>query len=610
MLGAAGLLTLMVVRLVDIQLLRGEAFARQADDNRYYTQRIPAERGIFTDRYGQPLVLNQRTYTKKADSQQINAHAEPITQATALQLIATDSGAVEFGLERSYVYGPATAHLLGYVGSVTADNLKDDPSLAPTDLIGRTGLEQHFDQQLRGQAGKEVYEINAMGQRQRLVEKQDMVPGRTFATSLDPYLSQVAWQALGDHQGAVVILDGQTGQVLSLVSKPGFDPNVISTSFVDPLLESQRRQQLSQVLSDPHKPFFDRAVSGAYPPGSVFKLVTATGALEAKAMDAHTTVLDEGVLKVGTYEYGNWYFSQYGRTEGEISLQRAIARSNDIYFYKAAEALGPVRLADFARLFGYGELTGVELGSEVGGTVPDPAWKERVIGETWYLGDTYHMGIGQGDVLVTPLQVAQMTQALANHGALCQPSIVQDQNQHNCRELGITEDNLNVVLAGMLDVCSAGGTAYPFFPYNAQHAADRSQGDSNTLITNGAIACKTGTAEFGGADERGHRKTHGWLTSIIGTQPIMDLANQTASESATLATSADDHARWLSSIKQQPLPSKLVMVALVESDDTQPFMEGSRDAAPVIKQIVDWMYKGGQLGSQSTSATTTTAIGE
>jgi penicillin-binding protein 2 len=585
-------LLLLITRLVDIQLVRGSMYANQSDDNRFYTVRIPPERGIFLDRFDQPLVWNKRTYARRTDSDALHSGFEPIDQLTALNALATHSASIQFGLERQYRYPQSLAHILGYVGAVTADDLLNDRLLAVSDLIGKSGLEKKFDSQLRGQAGREVYEINAMGQRQRLVEKKDGIPGQAITTSLDPYLSETAWQALGENTGVVIIQDAETGEIISLVSKPGFDASALSTSYIDPVLESQRRQQVSQLFSDDSKPFFNRAVGGVYPPGSVFKLVTAIGGLEADAVEENTQFLDEGILKVGEFEYANWYFTQFGRTEGDIGLRRAIARSNDIYFYKAAELLGPVRLAEYARLFGFGSPTDIELQQEASGTVPDPAWKEKVIGEPWYLGNTFHMGIGQGDVLVTPLQVAQMTQAFGNHGTLCRPTVLKTKQLTTCGELGISDEHMEIVLAGMIDVCSVGGTAFPFFPHNEKYVVDRETGQSNQLIDQGAIACKTGTAEFGGADEKGYRKTHGWFTSVIGTQPIKDLAARVAAGEQVFEEGVEvdeKYLEWLTHVHEKGYPNKLVMVSLVESDEDVPFKEGSQHAAPIIKAVVDWM---------------------
>ncbi|MFH1959083.1 MAG: penicillin-binding transpeptidase domain-containing protein [Patescibacteria group bacterium] len=604
-LGLVFFLLIIIVRLVDIQLFRGSFFLELADDNRYFEIRIPAERGVFFDRYNQALTWNQRTYLQVEDTTAIYAPARSISRQQALRLLATDSAQVKYGIERHYSFPKSIAHVLGYVGPVTLENLLNDSSLKVSDIIGKIGLEQVFDQQLRGQAGAEVYEINALGKRQRLISQQAGHSGQNISTSLDPYLSSKLLDLFEGQIGAGVIMDAKTSEVLSLISSPSFDANTLSIHFSDLVLEKQRQVALQAMLSDPLQVFFNRGVSGTYPPGSVFKLVTALGGLEGKVLDDKTTVVDEGVLRVGEYEYTNWYYTQFGRTEGEIGLQKALARSNDIFFYKVAQWLGPNKLAEFARLFGLGKVTGIELSGEASGIVPDPAWKEQVTGESWYLGNTFHMGIGQGDVLVTPLQVAQFTQAVVNHGTLCEPTLLKQVNG-KCGELGVLADNLDLVLSGMLDVCSPGGTAYPFFIYNQTH---RPEGQSaNEQIRGGAMACKTGTSEFGGADERGYRDTHGWFTGVIGTAEIKDLAKkvaagdreaidgirdrQVAREESEVAVEGEkelDYLEWLKLIDKHGFPDKLVITVLVESDDDNPYKEGSRDAGLVTKGVVDWM---------------------
>lgn len=594
------------MRLVDIQLVRGKSFRHLADENRYFTVHLPPERGIFWDRYHQPLVWNQRTYALATDPTAIQTSSVPIGRDQALVLMATSSTQVRFGQERKYRLPVALAHVLGYVGPVTAADLLQDSSLKVSDVVGKVGLEKEFDIQLRGRAGYEVYEINSLGQRQRLIEYEQGETGQNITTTLDPYLSWLSLQAMGEQAGAVIISDPKTGQVLTLVSSPSFDANSLSAAYLDQALEKQRQEQIQSLFTDERQVFFNRAASGNYPPGSVFKIVTALGGLEGAAVDAQTTVLDEGILQVGEYEYTNWYYTQHGRTEGELGLVRAIARSNDIFFYQVAEWLGPNQLASFARLFGLGQLTGVELGGEASGVVPDPAWKEATLGEPWYLGNTFHLGIGQGDILVTPLQIAQLTQAVANNGTMCQPSLI-SQAQPSCAELGIMEEYLDLVLAGLLDACSTGGTAYPLFSYNADRHLDLTPMQQ---INNGAVACKTGTAEFGGIDEQGYRSTHGWLTVIMGTARVRQLAAAVASGDEAALTnltaenldnlepagveletisSQPDRLEWLRLVDEVGLPDKLVITVLVESDENNPYKEGSADAGEVVKTIMDWM---------------------
>lgn len=591
---------LLIARLVDIQVVRGAALLERADANRFFSLRIPAERGIIYDRYNQPLTYNKPRYYRLQNPENLYSERTPISAEEAMQLKATDSAHLSYELERGYIFPKSISHIVGYTGLVSADDLLSDTSLYADDKIGKLGLEKQFDSFLRGQSGYDVYEINALGKRQRVVEQKTGKPGGAVNTTLDPFLSEVAFQALGSNKGSVVILDSDTAEVLTMVSTPSYDSDLLSTRKIDLQAERERKNAVNAYFEDPNKVFFNRALSGTYPPGSVFKLITALAGLEDNAFDPSTTVEDEGVLKVGEYTYANWYYTQYGGKEGTISLQKAIARSNDIYFYKAAEWIGPQSLADAARMFGLGAKTGIDVSGEAAGLVPDPKWKEEVVGERWFLGNTYHFGIGQADLLVTPLQVAHYTQALGHNGLLCQPYLVRNPlplgtQMPQCREMGVHEDNLKVVISGMLDACSAGGTAFPFFEHNTKHRSTEAK-DSYEELKEGAIACKTGTAEFGGVDEKGYRKTHGWFTTIVDTEALLSESNldvNAASPSAELSVETSDvkklHSEWLQHVKNGKFPKRLAIVVMVESDEQQPYKEGSRDAGPIAKSIVTWM---------------------
>jgi penicillin-binding protein 2 len=334
----------------------------------------------------------------------------------------------------------------------------------------------------------------------------------------------VAFEALEDRPGAVVATEPKNGQVLVLISSPSFNPNDITP----------------ENLTDVTLPFFNRAVGGVYPPGSTFKIVTAVAGLEEGKIDKNTTFTDLGEIRVGDYSYKNWYFTQYGKTEGTINLVRAIKRSTDTFFYKVGEWVGPTRLANWAQSFGLGKKSGIDLPGEVGGLVPSPEWKEEK-GDRWFLGNTYHFAIGQGDILTTPLQVNVMTSVIANGGKLCQPTIAQNtsdggpkgllRGEINCQDLKLKAETLSLVKEGMKEACSPGGTAFPFFDFSPQ------------------VACKTGTAEFG--DLAG--KTHAWLTSF---SPVDN--------------------------------PQIVVTALVEKGG-----EGSYVAAPVVKKVMEaWFNEG------------------
>lgn len=585
--------SLLYARLFHLQILEGNYYEGLVDANRFFTVVLPKERGVLLDRYGGQLVYNEPLYYKLKNPERLYGEQLLIGKDEALQLLAASDEHVGIENTRWYPMGAASAHIVGYTGPVTAEDIAERPRLRAQDTIGKFGLERKYEDMLSGESTKEIYEINALGKKTRLVTTQAGKTGTSLTTTLDPYITQAAAVALGEQTGAVIVQDAETGGLIALVSSPSFDPNLLSKRESNEEQERLRKKQVSELFSHPKQLFFNRAIGGAYPPGSVFKLITALAGLETGSIDESTTVSDEGVLKVGEYSYANWYFSQYGRVEGSISLQKAIARSNDIYFYKAAEFLGAEKLAEFARLFGYGRRTGIELPGESAGFVPSPAWKEEKQGEKWFLGNTYHYGIGQGDLLVTPLQVVQMTQTIANHGSLCQPSLLA-MDTKQCKGLGVSEESLNLVLSGMLDACSTGGTAFPFFVWNTTHR----QPDLKPYqaLSDGAVACKTGTAEFGTTTGDNKKKTHGWFTMILNTENLLTTqqeqlkaATPSAQLTQTVKTDYSDQKMWLKSLEQEKFPRTIVITVLVESDEKLPYREGSRDAAPVAKKIVDWM---------------------
>ena len=596
--------SLLLARTFDLQVVKGDFFRVKADGNRF----------------GDPLVRNVPKYFKLENQDSLYSKKEAISHTTALETLATTPDAVEFEIERQYLFPESTSQVLGYVGAVTAEELAANPAMSFSEKVGKAGLEKMFDTQLQGNPGSIVYEINALGQKQRVAQENKGTAGVHVTTSLDPYLSEVAYRALGDQRGSVVALDADTGDILALVSTPTYDASLLSRTGIDSAAEVARRKEVSSYFTNPLKPFFNRATSGAYPPGSVFKLITALAALEAQVVAEDTVVRDEGVLTVGDYTYANWYYTQHGGKEGDIGIVRSLARSNDIFFYKTAELLGPVRLAEYARLLGLGSRTGVELSGESAGLVPTPEWKEKTVGEKWFLGNTFHMGIGQGDLLVTPLQVASSVQAIGKRGARCAPRFLPNQQnqegtiQARCTELGFLEENLELVVQGMLDACSPGGTGYPFFAHNAA-VRDTTLSPYDQVHT-GAVACKTGTSEFGAADPRGYRNTHAWFAMFFSVTNTMKtaassqendlLSAEDASSAAQVVAEAEKppgvggaeaslaelHAAWIKKNGTQ-YPKNIVLVVLVESDEADPFKEGSQDAAPVAKAIYDWMLGGG-----------------
>lgn len=534
----------MGMRVLWLQVMNSEEWKALAEGNRAVRVVQRAPRGRILDRYGKVLAGNTVLYTE-VHTEDGKLTERILDQQEASILMATAPAQVRKSYVREYQYGPVFSHLIGYI---------QKPLYSSDIVFGRYGLEREANTRLAGQDGYILYERNAQGKAQRVLAREEPVVGAELSTTLDAELSEVAFRALGKQRGAVIISDPQTGEVLTAVSTPSFlplnsasDDEVLVNTWQESIDTGSIAVDISSGLEMEHNPFLFRPTAAVYPPGSIFKIVTALAGLEREAIDVSTTVLDEGVLTVGDYTYENWYWRQYGRVEGEVDVVKALARSNDIFFYKLAEWIGPKNLADFARLFSLGEPTGLGIVNESAGLIPDPIWKQQYFGERWFLGNTYHMGIGQGDVLVTPMQVQVLMSTVGARGRKCRP-YVQQEKAPVCQELSLQPESLGLVISGLRQACSSGGTAFPFFetPYD--------------------VMCKTGTAEFGAENEEGHRPTHGWFT--------VALSHESRQEPTTPEFSAD-----------------IVITVFVESDEEKQYKEGSQDAAPIARQVADWWWE-------------------
>lgn len=555
-------LVVLALRVIDLQVIQSGNLKEIAENNRFFHKVVVADRGILYDRFGKPLVFNKPEYYQLTTPNRLFSERHLLSESDALEEMATAPASIFSEQYREYVYPEALSQVTGYVGPVTREDLDRNPNYSIHQSIGKVGLEAMFDSALTGQDGEITYETNAKGEILRTASQKLAVVGKHLQTSLDSELSEYVFSLLKGGKGAVLVGDPYTGEVLSLVSSPTFNANQFTRPTVNDEDEKQKKIQLSSYFQNPDKLFFNRAMAGGYPPGSVFKPVTALGALENDAIDEDTKVDDTGILKVGEFEYGNWYFRQYGRVEGNIGLVKAIARSNDIFFYKTAEWLGPEKLSDTAKLLGFGKKTGLELPAETSGIVPNPAWKEKAVGERWYLGDTYHFGIGQGDLLVTPAQVFQSITLFANKGKLCAPTLLRDK-KGNCQDISVTQEHIDLIRSGMEQACSRGGTGFPFFSWNE--------------TTESKVLCKTGTAEFGAQDGRGHRKTHAWFVGF---------------------TTLETHQHPVQKVKdgilqkeviQEQYPKNILVTVLVESGDDKEFKEGSADGGPIALSIMKWI---------------------
>jgi len=398
---------------------------------------------------------------------------------------------------REYVLKEAGAHLLGYLSEVRESELgcKEGLCYLPGDWIGRAGVERRFEAELKGRDGGAVAEVDASLKVVRELGANASEPGDDLELSVDSRLQLAMKEAMSEREGSVVAIDMQ-GKVLGLYSNPSYDPNIF-TLYPD-------EAKIKALLSDEEKEYFlNRAIGGVYAPGSVFKLVTSYAGLETGKITRETEIEDTGEIRIDQYRYGNWYFDQYGRTEGKINVERALARSNDVFFYKVGEMVGVDELVKWASKFGLGEETGIELPGEVTGLVPTRLGKERRTGERWFLGNTYHLAIGQGDLTATPVQIARMALAAVS-GRKCVLSLVKN-SPDKCEDIGLATENIEIVKRGMRGACASGGTAFPFFEFAPY------------------VLCKTGTAQHAG-QKTDSDLPHAWIVvAYPGDNPEMIL---------------------------------------------------------------------------------------
>ncbi|MBN1221275.1 MAG: penicillin-binding protein 2 [Anaerolineae bacterium] len=437
---------------------------------------------------------------------------------------------IEVEPSREFLYGSLTSHLLGYTGSIPAEQFDqyDAKGYHLTDEIGLAGLEGEYEDWLRGIKGLESIEVDVTGRKVRTVSQNIQArPGHNLRLTIDLGLQKAVTEALqeqmdevGSKQGVAIALNPQTGEILAMVSLPAYDNNFFSRGIT--------LRELSLLSEDPNNPLVNHAIAGLYPPGSTFKIIPAAGALQERTVYPDTTFFDEGILYLpNRFEPDNPDLAQpfycWLRTgHGEVNMISGLAYSCDVYFYQVGggyepieyEGLGLERMVRYAEMFGLGAPTGVDLPGELSGLVPNKRWKRLNYAETWLTGDTYNMTIGQGFVLVTPLQILNATAAIANGGTLYRPHLVKEildaednvvevYEPEVIRQLEVEPQFINLIQQGLRAVVEwPQGTAHEDF-------------DVPGVIASG----KTGTAEFCDEypqclDSDGRVKTsHAWFTA-------------------------------------------------------------------------------------------------
>lgn len=478
---------IIIGRLVELQIVKGAYFKNLAEGNRIRRVPIVAPRGKIYARGGEMLVGNNEV------KKQIVFHPEKGYEKIE-DISEADDDEIISEWERSYLVGGVAAHVTGYLGEVNEEEVgtinPNCPEKGPRvqgSLVGRSGLEEKYECVLSGINGEELVEVDSMGDRIRTLGKKEPVAGADLKTNIHYGLQEKIAEIIAnsedipeDKKAAVVVTDTH-GEVLALYSSPSFDPNI----FIN-----QENQKIHTLLQDNNLPLYNRVIGGKYHPGSVFKPIVAIAALQEGTIDENYRYQDEGQITIdtlyGKFTYSNWYFSQYGGREGEIDVIRAIKRSTDTFFYKVGELLGIENIEKWANTFGLNRETGIDIPGEIVGLVPSPQWKEEVKGERWFLGNTYHISIGQGDIALTPIGLNTAISAISSRGNLCNPNIV---GSTKCTDLKLDDNSVDLVISGMQQACQSGGTGYTFFDFERE------------------VACKTGTAETQELD-----KTHAWFT--------------------------------------------------------------------------------------------------
>ena len=484
------LLLIVAGRFWFVQGVRGAYYRELADNNRIRRLSVEAVRGLIFDRQGELLVENIPVYNLMIDRSRspdldrgldfaaealgrpkeelraaLDGHGTrsmfqsvliaeelSLSQVSRLSVSALEypEFEIEIGHQRLYRYGPTTSHVLGYLGEVSrADLQKEDSIYRPGDLIGRKGIEQTFDAVLRGVDGERVITVDSRGRLKEENHLDPAIPGEQLDIALDLELQQEAANYLEGKEGAVIALDPQTGEILVLLSAPSYDPNIFSRR-----LDKEAWQGL---IDDPLHPLHNRAIQATFSPGSVYKIVMGIAGLSDGVVTPDTTTYCPGATRIYNRRFRCWKRGGHGY----VAMRRAIKESCDVYFYHLGQQLGIERIAHYSRLLGLGSPTGIEISGENGGLVPDPEWSRRRRGTPWYPGETISVAIGQGPVLVTPLQMATLMATVATGGNQVQPVLTRDGSEARHENLQLNENALAVVREGLWQVVNEQrGTAY------------------------------------------------------------------------------------------------------------------------------------------------------
>ena len=570
-----------------LQIVKGNYYYSLAEGNRIRIERLEPKRGIIYDQNLNPLVrnvANSLLYLIPADlprdeeaRDKVIKKVSDILPELPAEEIKNKLARIKIGTLNSYqplfladnipyekamllylksanlpgvfltdktrrgydLSAASLSHVLGYTGKINEKELeKSGDEYLPIDYIGKTGVEYFWENELKGESGKKYIEVDALGKEKKIISQSKTTDGHNLVLSLDLGLQKKLEEVtaaylkkLNLNKAAAVVMNPNNGEILALVSFPAYDSNKFAKGISS--------EDYASLLDSPDNPLFNRVISGEYPSGSTIKPVIAAAGLEEKIISEHTSFLSVGGISIGQWFYPDWKAGGHGLTD----VRKAIAQSVNTFFYYIGGGyedffgLGVERIVNYAKLFGLGAQTGIDLAGEAAGFLPTEEWKEKTKGERWYIGDTYHLAIGQGDILVTPLQMTVALASIANGGVLYQPQIVdkivdlggkiiEDIPTKIIRQGFIQEKNIEIVQEGMRQAVLTGS--------------------ARSLIDLPVeVAGKTGTAQFGSAGQ-----THAWF---IGYAPY-----------------------------ENP---EIILTILIEGGG-----EGSQIALPIAKEVLEWYF--------------------
>jgi penicillin-binding protein 2 len=491
---------LLLLRLWHLQILSAEDYRSKSEDNRLRFVPIAASRGAIMDRNGTVLVSNQPSFSLAVIPQEVKDREALLDQLVSLLGLDRDEleerwkkgkGRAKYypivlasnitrdqveiieenrlrlpGVEievkpvREYAFGILGSHLLGYIGEVSEDELtrEGNEEYNPGDYIGKNGIERAWEKELHGSDGGRQLEVDARGRVLRTISETQPSVGNSVVLTIDSRIQDVAESALGEQAGAAVAMDVNSGEILAFVSKPDFDPALFSGKMPPDIWK--------QYLEDKRRPLENKALTGQYPPGSTFKIITSLAGLENRVVDENSSVACGGAYRLGTSTFKCW--NKHGH--GTVNLKKSLRESCDVYYYNLGDRLGVDRIADMAKRFGLGSPLGIGLNHEKGGLIPTTAWKLKRFGKPWIRGETPSVSIGQGYVLMTPVQLASMIATVANEGTVYRPHLVKrvvDADGRTLREFaperlgstGVSANSFRLVKQGLFAVVNErGGT--------------------------------------------------------------------------------------------------------------------------------------------------------